>query len=183
MSTRSNLAAVAAGAGVLALGWNIGTANSQTVSSIPATTQTSTTTTQQTTTQKTGQTTSGQTTTSQESTTQQSTTGSATSSTPSASATNSSGLKDGTYTGQTIQHHYGTVTVTVTISNGAISSLSENVQSDGDGHSERINSEAVPMIRDEVLSANSADVNTISGATFTTSAYLQSLQSALDQAK
>ncbi len=39
------------------------------------------------------------------------------------------------------------------------------------------------MIRAEVLAADSADVSTIGGATYTTEAYLTSLQSALDQAR
>ncbi|WP_022908830.1 FMN-binding protein [Aestuariimicrobium kwangyangense] len=192
MSTRSTIAAVTAGAGVLALGWNIGTVNSQTLgASQPSTTQS---TTQSTTTQS-GSTGSGATGAGQTgrsgSTGQsgdQSTTSQAapSSSAPSASgqaSTPSSGLKDGTYTGQTINHQYGSVTVTVTVSGGRISGLSEQVSSDGDHHSIRIDEQAVPMLRSEVLAANSAAVNTISGGTYTSEAYLQSLQSALDQAK
>ena len=41
---------------------------------------------------------------------------------------------------------------------------------------------AVPVLREAVIAANSAKVNTVSGATFTSEAYLTSLQSALDQA-
>jgi uncharacterized protein with FMN-binding domain len=186
VSTRSTLAALAAGAGVLALGWNMGTANSQTLGA--GQTATGQTTTGQTATSpgsqsSTTQSTTGQPTTGR-STTSKSTTGA--SSTPSdggQSGTNSSGLKDGTYTGQTITHRYGQVTVTVTVSGGRITNLTEQVASDGDNHSDRVNQQAVPMLRSEVLAANSADVNTISGGTYTSEAYLQSLQSALDQAK
>ncbi|MGJ6981632.1 FMN-binding protein [Aestuariimicrobium soli] len=151
MSTRSTLAALTAGAGVLAWGWSLGatSSTSSVTPSQPQTTQTQTTQTQ-----------SGQTQTSQ-----------------------GSSLKDGTWTGQTVTHRYGSVTVTVVVTNGAIASLSEDVVSDGDHHSERINDEAVPVLRQEVLAANSAQVNTVSGGTYTSEAYLQSLQSALDEAR
>ena len=73
--------------------------------------------------------------------------------------------------------------MTVTLANGTITKLSETVQSDGDHHSERINADAVPTLKQAILAANGKDVSAISGATYTTDAYLQSLQSALDQAK
>ncbi len=95
--------------------------------------------------------------------------------------TTSTGWKDGTYTGQTVQHPYGAVTVTVTISGGRIANLSEQVTSDG-GRSQYIDQQAVPMVKQEVMAADSAAVSTIGGATFTSAAYLQSLQSALDKA-
>ncbi|WP_203567554.1 FMN-binding protein [Aestuariimicrobium ganziense] len=53
----------------------------------------------------------------------------------------------------------------------------------GDHHSEPINQAAVPVLESEITQANSAQVCTVSGATYTTTAYLQSLQSALDQAR
>ncbi len=89
----------------------------------------------------------------------------------------------GTFTGTTETHRYGSVRVTVTLANGTITKLSETVQSDGDHHSERINADAVPTLKQAILAANGKDVSAISGATYTTDAYLQSLQSALDQAK
>ncbi len=93
----------------------------------------------------------------------------------------STGWKDGTYTGQTVQHPYGSVTVTVTIRGGKIANLTEQVNSDG-GQSQYIDQQAVPMVKQEVMAADSAAVSTIGGATFTSAAYLQSLQSALNQA-
>jgi uncharacterized protein with FMN-binding domain len=48
--------------------------------------------------------------------------------------------------------------------------------------SQQIGQYAAPQLRSEVLAAQSANVNTISGATYTSIGYLQSLQSALDQA-
>ncbi|CAI9403926.1 FMN-binding protein [Aestuariimicrobium sp. T2.26MG-19.2B] len=188
MSTRSTIAAVTAGAGVLALGWNIGTVNSQTLGATqPSTTQSTTTQSGSTGSGATGAGQTGRSGSTGQSGDQSTTSQAApSSSAPSASgqaSTPSSGLKDGTYTGQTINHQYGSVTVTVTVSGGKISGLSEQVSSDGDHHSIRIDEQAVPMLRSEVLAANSAAVNTISGGTYTSEAYLQSLQSALDQAK
>lgn len=97
--------------------------------------------------------------------------------------TSASTSASGTYTGTTETHRYGSVTVTVTLSNGTITNLNADVVSDGEHRSESINAEAVPMLESEIKSANSADVSTVSGATYTTTAYLESLQSALDQAK
>lgn len=163
MSTRAKAAAILASAGVFATVWNVSTASSQTVTT-PATTTTATTTTTTTTVTATP-------------TTVESST--ATTSTDTGSATT---LKDGTYTGITETHRYGSVTVTVTVADGQITKISEDVVSDGDHHSDMINERSIPAIESEVLAANSADVSTISGATYTTQAFLDSLQSALDQA-
>ena len=70
----------------------------------------------------------------------------------------------------------------MTIQGGQITSVTENVVSDGERKSNQINSRAVPTLRSEVVAANSASVSTVSGATYTSKAYLTSLQSALDQA-
>lgn len=147
-----------ASAGILAAGWQVGTAGGQAVPS-PTTTTT----------------TSGATTGTDPSPTTAGSTTTAGASTPDASS--------GTFTGTTATHRFGSVTVTVTLVDGQITDLSEDVVSDGDHHSDRINDQAIPMIRSEVLAANSADVATIGGATYTTEAYLTSLQSALDQAR
>ena len=162
MSTRAKAAAILASAGVFATVWNVSTASSQTVTT-PATPTPPTTTTTTTVTA---------TPTTVEPPT-------ATTSTDTGSSTT---LKDGTYTGTTETHRYGSVTVTVTVADGQITKISEDVVSDGDHHSDMINERSIPAIESEVLAANSADVSTISGATYTTQAFLDSLQSALDQA-
>jgi len=88
----------------------------------------------------------------------------------------------GTFTGDAVTHRWGSVEVTVTLASGKITALSETVDDDGDGHSARINSQAVPMLKRAILGSGGGQVSTISGATYTTAAYLKSLQSALDQA-
>lgn len=165
MSTRAKIAAAAASLGVLGLGWNAATAGGQTLTPSGGTT-TPTSTTQPTTTSGTAP------------------SGSATTTTPKATsaASTTASYADGTYTGATATHRYGSVTVTVTITNGQIAGLTQRVVSDGDRKSEQINTRAVPTLRDRILAAHSAGVSTVSGATYTTGAYLTSLQSALDQA-
>ena len=160
MSTRARAAALLASAGVLGLGWGVSTANGTLVLTSPAVAASPTTTT-------------ASTPTASETDTQASTT---------TAGTTDAALADGTYIGETVTHHYGSVTVTVTISGGRISALSEQIVEDGDRKSSMINSRSIPVIRDEIVAANSAQVSTVSGATYTTGAYLSSLQSALDKA-
>jgi len=110
------------------------------------------------------------------------TTGTTTSGTTTKTTSGSTTYKDGTYTGTTVTHRYGSVTVTVTISGGKITNVSAQALDGGDRRSQSIDTQAVPMMKTEVLSANSASVSTIGGATYTTTAYITSLQSALAKA-
>jgi len=93
-----------------------------------------------------------------------------------------SGYADGTFTGQDVSMRYGDVQVQVTVSGGAVSDVTALQLPDGDGHSARISSIVEPMLRSEALQAQSASIDLVSGATYTSGAYQQSLQSALDAA-
>lgn len=109
------------------------------------------------------------------------------SATPSATATaaptaGASTAIAGTFTGTTIQTRYGDVQVAVTFSKGRITDVTTPILSGDDGRSNQINSQAAPMLRQEVLAAQSANVSTIGGATFTSEGYITSLQAALDKA-
>jgi uncharacterized protein with FMN-binding domain len=53
---------------------------------------------------------------------------------------------------------------------------------DSNSHDYRVNSYAVPVLHDEALAAQSANIDTVSGATVTSNGYIRSLQSALDAA-
>ena len=99
---------------------------------------------------------------------------------PAAAAPASS--KDGTWQGSTIQTPFGNVQVQVTIAGGKITDVTPLQMTGPDGHSTRIDNQAVPMLLQEVLSAQSANVSSIGGATYTSDGYLQSLQAALSQA-
>lgn len=93
-----------------------------------------------------------------------------------------SGYADGTFTGQDVSMRYGDVQVQVTVSGGAVSDVTALQLPGGDGHSARISSIVEPMLRSEALQAQSASIDLVSGATYTSEAYQQSLQSALDAA-
>jgi uncharacterized protein with FMN-binding domain len=89
---------------------------------------------------------------------------------------------DGTFAGAVEQTQYGDVQVSVTISGGKITEVQALKLTDDGGRSVQISNRAAPMLRSEVLSAQSAKVNSISGATYTSEGYLTSLQAALDSA-
>lgn len=111
-----------------------------------------------------------------------SSTGSSASGSASGSTSSSSAAADGTYTGQSVSTRFGDVQVQVTISGGTITDVTALHLTDHDGRSVQISNRAAPILRSSVLSAQSADVAGVSGATYTSEAYLASLQSALDQA-
>ncbi len=92
------------------------------------------------------------------------------------------GAVDGTYTGASVNTRFGSVQVAVTISGGAITDVTALHLTDADNKSVQISNRAAPILHDEVIASQSASVAGVSGATYTTRAYLSSLQSALDQA-
>lgn len=88
----------------------------------------------------------------------------------------------GSYTGQAQETQYGAVQVRITIAGGKITEITPVRLTDRDQRSVSISNRAAPILRQEILGAQSANVQTVSGATYTSAAYLSSLQSALDQA-
>lgn len=102
--------------------------------------------------------------------------------TSASSAASPAGAADGTYTGSAVSTRFGDVQVQVTVSGGTISDVTATRLTDHDGRSVQISNRAAPVLREEVLQAQSASVSMVSGATYTSAAYLESLQSALDQA-
>lgn len=93
-----------------------------------------------------------------------------------------SGPADGTYDGSVVNTRFGTVQVQAVISGGKITDVIAVKLTDADRKSIQISQQVAPIVRSEVLTAQSAKVANISGGTYTTQAYLQSLQSALDAA-
>jgi uncharacterized protein with FMN-binding domain len=87
----------------------------------------------------------------------------------------------GQLTGSAVQIPFGIVQVQVTIQNGKITDVAALQMPSYDRHSQEVSQYAAPRLRSEVLAAQSAQINSISGATYTSYAYAQSLQSALDQ--
>lgn len=87
-----------------------------------------------------------------------------------------------TYTGATAQTRYGPVTVQITVTDGKVSDVQATNYPTGSRTDQVINSYAIPQLNSEALQAGSANIAMVSGATFTSYGYLQSLQDALDQA-
>jgi uncharacterized protein with FMN-binding domain len=94
-------------------------------------------------------------------------------------------LKNGQYTGQDITTRFGDVQVQITVSNGRITDVQAPLLPSDRARSFEISQAAGPILNDEALravSAKTAQVDIVSGATYTSDAYIQSLQSAIDQA-
>lgn len=90
--------------------------------------------------------------------------------------------KDGTYTGDVADAFYGYVQVQVTVSGGKITDVQFLDYPQDRRTSIEINSQATPLLRQEAIQAQSANVNIISGATQTSRAFIESLGSALSKA-
>ena len=86
----------------------------------------------------------------------------------------------GTFTGAAVQYPFGQVQVQITLVAGKITDVV--AQMPDQGRSGFISQSVAPILQGEALSAQSANINTVSGATYTSEAYAQSLQSAIDQA-
>ena len=87
-----------------------------------------------------------------------------------------------TYTGSVAQTRWGPVQVSITVSGGKITDVAVPTYPDNNGRDVEINSRALPILRQETLAKQSADIDAVSGATVTSDGYKQSLQSALDAA-
>jgi uncharacterized protein with FMN-binding domain len=99
-----------------------------------------------------------------------------------------SGTTGGTGTGNTVVNGasadtvYGPVQVQLTISGGKIVSAVAIDYPQTGGRDREINSYAIPQLQQETVAAQSAQIDSVSGATYTSQGYIQSLQSALDAA-
>ena len=94
----------------------------------------------------------------------------------------SSAATAATYTGSAITTRYGVVQVKITVSGKKVINVGFAQLTAYDGRSQQINSDAAPILLQETLSAQSAHIDSVSGASYTSEGYVQSLQSALDKA-
>lgn len=88
-----------------------------------------------------------------------------------------------TITGTSENYGYGILSVKLTMAGSRISDVGIAGLQVAESYSQMIAQQVVPMLRHEVLTAQSTNVSTISGATYTSEAYLASVQSALDKAR
>ncbi len=91
--------------------------------------------------------------------------------------------KNGTYTGGSANAYYGNVQVQAVIQGGKLANVTFLQYPNTHSTSVYINQQAMPYLQQEAIQAQSANVNIISGATFTSEAFIQSLASALTQAQ
>jgi uncharacterized protein with FMN-binding domain len=84
--------------------------------------------------------------------------------------------------GSVAQTRWGPVQVQVQLTGDRITDVVTLIYPSGSGHDASINAYALPQLRQEVLSAQSAQIDGVSGATVTSDGYKQSLQAALDAA-
>ena len=104
--------------------------------------------------------------------------------TKSTSPTQSSGTyANGSYTGTSADAYYGTVQVKAVVRNGQLADVQFLQYPNTHSYSVYVNNQAMPVLTQEALQAQSAQVNGVSGATFTSQAFQQSLASALVRAK
>lgn len=97
-------------------------------------------------------------------------------------STASGSTASGTFLGAVAQTRYGPVQVRIVVSDGTITDVTAPQLTDADGRSVAISAQAAPVLRQEALQAQSAQIQAVSGATFTSEGYTTSLQSAIDQA-
>jgi uncharacterized protein with FMN-binding domain len=88
-----------------------------------------------------------------------------------------------TVTGDSVETRYGPVQVRITVKNGELTDVTAVTYPQENPRDQEINSYAVPQLNREALAARSANIDVVSGATYTSQGYQQSLQSALDSAK
>lgn len=91
--------------------------------------------------------------------------------------------KDGTYTGNSVDAYYGNVQVQVNISSGQMVAIETLELPTKHQQSAEINANAVPILRQEAITVQSAEIDSVTRATFTSDAFKASLSSALLQAK
>jgi uncharacterized protein with FMN-binding domain len=87
----------------------------------------------------------------------------------------------GTVNGKTVQTRFGPIQLSATVANGQLTSIKALKFPSNDGRSQQISNYSIPQLTDQAISAQSASIQGVSGATYTTQGYKQSLQSILDQ--
>ena len=91
--------------------------------------------------------------------------------------------KDGTYTGNVANAFYGSLQVAAVIQNGQLADIQFLEYPSDNGHSMQVSRNALPILKQEAIQSQSANVNIVSGATQTSGAFQESLTNALAQAQ
>jgi uncharacterized protein with FMN-binding domain len=100
----------------------------------------------------------------------------------SSDSSSSDSSSSGTYTGDAANTRWGVVQVQITVTNGKITKAEAVQYPTGNPRDQEINAYAVPQLNSETVQRQGGNIDAISGATVTSDGYIQSLQSAIDQA-
>lgn len=92
------------------------------------------------------------------------------------------GLRNGVFRGTASVNPYGPVQVTIKVANGRITAVTAT-HATSPARTLQVNRRAIPLLRQEALQAQSAQIDTVSGATYTSRSFAASLQSALAAAR
>lgn len=104
--------------------------------------------------------------------------------TPKKTVAKTSGMyTDGTYTGNSADAYYGYIKVQAIIKNGKLANVIFLDHPQDRNNSIRINNYAMPVLKQEAIRAQSSNVDTVSGASFSSGAFRESLADALSQAR
>jgi uncharacterized protein with FMN-binding domain len=98
------------------------------------------------------------------------------------STTKTVAKKSGTFLGSAVQTRYGAVQVSVTVKSGKITKVTAPVYPVGTFRDQQINAQAIPMLEQEVLQAQSSNINNITGASYTAQGFYDSLVTVLAKA-
>ena len=98
-----------------------------------------------------------------------------------APAPTATGTRTGDFTGDVIDTRYGPVQVSVTLAGGRLTAVHVLQAPSESGRDQEIAARAVPRLTQEALGAQNAQIDAVSGASYTSQGYIQSLQSALDK--
>ena len=104
-----------------------------------------------------------------------------TTSTPSNGSTSGSSSAATNITGDAVNTRFGPVQVQITVANGKLTAVQAIVYPQENSRDQEINSYAIPQLNTEAAQAGSANIDMVSGATYTSDGYISSLQSALDR--
>jgi uncharacterized protein with FMN-binding domain len=103
-------------------------------------------------------------------------------SSPSSGSSGTHSTKITTYTGSVAQTRWGPVQVKISVQGGRLTKVTILQHPSGNSRDAQINNYALPILINETVTAQSANIDMVSGATVTSGGYVRSLQAALDQA-
>jgi uncharacterized protein with FMN-binding domain len=92
------------------------------------------------------------------------------------------GLKNGVFRGAPAENQYGRIQVTIRVANGRITAIAAT-HGTTPAMTLKVNQRAIPILRQEALQAQNAQIDTVSGATYSSGSFKTSLRSAIQQAK